>query len=148
MVLDTGRLGDHACCNFPWNLLCFPASSGIYPSTHCTPLNGCFVAIKTKSIIHQIPQPPRVINFNIPKPIWPMMNRSIPNCPNKMDIIRASIQFTFFPPVAGATLFAIVVFLRNYLQLFGRVLGFIKLTLFEGFYRGYNLLGEANGCRS
>ncbi|OIN89675.1 hypothetical protein AUJ40_01530 [Candidatus Berkelbacteria bacterium CG1_02_42_45] len=67
------------------------------------PGNGCFIAIKMTSTIHQIPQPPPVINFRIPRPIWPIINLSTPSDPTRIDKTRVKTQFNFFvPPAAGA----------------------------------------------
>jgi aminopeptidase len=57
-------------------------------------LKWYFVAIKMISINHQIPNPPAVISFKIPNPMCPMIKRSTPRVPKKMDITKVKIQLT------------------------------------------------------
>ena len=48
--------------------------------------------IKNQSMIVQIPNPPQVNNFPIPKPVSPIKKRSIPNVPPPtIEIINAVV---------------------------------------------------------
>lgn len=59
-------------------------------------LNGYLVAIKIISISHQIPNPPPVMSLRIPSHTWPMIKRSIPKEPKKIDITSARSQLTLW----------------------------------------------------
>lgn len=48
------------------------------------------------SMIHQIPKPPKVISFKIPRPTCPIINLSTPSWPKTIDITSAKTQFTSF----------------------------------------------------